>query len=309
MICIICKKHGVDSVVEHVFPESIGGSFKLENMLCSECNHRLGSKVDNLLVDHYFVKCERYQNKIPNKEGKVPNIYGLGTLDGDVDKKILWDFDKKGNPINLHLYPNIQCDEQDDGSIKIIIDADESYGEERILEMVKNNLERKGIIITEERLRKQLIPMHHGSYKPTINYRDKIHLLEYKKAILKIAYEMGHYWLGGQYFDDEMAEQLRKLLYSAAYDELSASDCFSKYKFEGAVDLIGKKPLFGFDLYKNKHATMIFEKFGNIYCYVKIFNLFQGIICLSKNPESYPKFELKCLQLDYINKTFNELEL
>ena len=310
MICIICKKElsQKDFDDEHVFPESIGGKFILKNSICKKCNHLLGSKVDSLLVDHFLIKFDRYLNKIPNKEGVVPNIFGLGTLKDDPAKKILWKFDKKGNPIGLHLYPDIQFRNSEDGLIELEIDADESYGEDFILKQVKKKLERLGKNVTEEELKKYLIPMEHDSYQPTINYSNKIHVLEYQKAILKIAYEMAYYWLGKSYLNDTIGERLRKLIYSAAYEELSASECFSKYKIRGKIDFLRNMPFLEFDNYKNHHIASIFRKDGGIYCYIRIFNLFVGFVCVSENSGLYNRFKYRSLVLDYRNRSCIESE-
>lgn len=304
MNCIICKKEFQQEELdnEHVIPESIGGSFILNDAICKKCNHLLGTKVDSLLVDNPQIIWKRNQYKIPNKDGIVPNIFGLGTEDG-TGKKILWKADKEGNPSDLHLYPHITIEEQSDGSLIIEIDADESYGEEAILKMVKRKLDRMGRKISMEDLKEQLTPMDHGSKQPTINYRDKINILEYKADLIKIAYEMTYYWLGLEYLNDEIGENLRKFLYDLSRGE-SVSDCLDKYQIRGHSEFFQNKPFYEITDYEERHYVILLKVGSQIRCYIKIFNIIQAFIPVSLNSSSYPNDKLldyKCMIFDFKN--------
>ena len=52
MKCIICKKdkQKEDFNEEHVFPESIGGEYKIHTV-CKECNSHFGKTIDNKFIN------------------------------------------------------------------------------------------------------------------------------------------------------------------------------------------------------------------------------------------------------------------
>ncbi len=57
MRCIFCLEERAPSD-EHVFPEAIGGTLKIDRV-CKSCNGRLGSDVDVLLTDHGLILMKR----------------------------------------------------------------------------------------------------------------------------------------------------------------------------------------------------------------------------------------------------------
>jgi hypothetical protein len=73
--CIICLEIFGHSkrTEEHVFPESMGGTWKIYD-LCKTCNDRLGENADAPLADDFFVKLARQRFKIEGKSG-IPNAF------------------------------------------------------------------------------------------------------------------------------------------------------------------------------------------------------------------------------------------
>jgi hypothetical protein len=71
--CIFCKKEKTTAEFssEHVFPESIGGSFLIDTV-CRGCNSELGNKVDSKLADHFLVRLIRYVLGLRGKRGGTP---------------------------------------------------------------------------------------------------------------------------------------------------------------------------------------------------------------------------------------------
>lgn len=308
MICIICKNDFSQGEFddEHVFPESIGGSFCLKTCLCKTCNHRLGAKVDSLLVDHFLIKLARYNHRIPNKNGVVTNPFGTGTDNKDPTKKISWSSDKKGNMQRPHLYPSFSCEKRTDGSFDIKIDADKSDMDE-IVEMIQKCLERKhGAKFSKEDLEKQILPsLKSGSKHVTIAYHDEIGINDHMPCIVKIAYEMTYYWLGRQYLNDKQGEKLRNFLFDMTHG-MSAEDALSKNKINGFVDFVhDKTPMFEIPC-DDCHVALIFKEQDKILCYVKIFDAFEGVFCVSEKASLYPNFENRCILLDYKAKKYSE---
>ena len=70
--CIICKKSKDETEFneEHVFPDSIGGEYKIHNV-CKECNSHLGKTVDNKFISSGLIRALNHELKVENKKGKV----------------------------------------------------------------------------------------------------------------------------------------------------------------------------------------------------------------------------------------------
>ena len=78
--CIICNTEKEEDKfnIEHVIPESAGGSFEIDNV-CEECNSLLGSTMDNNFLDNFFVKVYLSKFDIKSKRVNSQN-YGLNCL-------------------------------------------------------------------------------------------------------------------------------------------------------------------------------------------------------------------------------------
>jgi hypothetical protein len=92
MRCIICDEERPESE-EHIFPLAIGGCLATLRV-CSDCNSKLGARVDAPLVDHLAIVLRREELKIAGR-ARVPSSFDrvlggrsvLGGVDGfDQDK-------------------------------------------------------------------------------------------------------------------------------------------------------------------------------------------------------------------------------
>lgn len=74
--CIICNTEKEEDKfnIEHVIPESAGGSFEIDNV-CEECNSLLGSTMNNNFLDNFFVKVYLSKFDIKSKKGKLPKLW------------------------------------------------------------------------------------------------------------------------------------------------------------------------------------------------------------------------------------------
>ena len=77
MKCIFCKeeKSADQFSDEHVFPETIGGSFHIYTV-CKDCNSTLGREVDPKLSEHIFVIPIRYCLGLLGKKGRIRPLKG-----------------------------------------------------------------------------------------------------------------------------------------------------------------------------------------------------------------------------------------
>lgn len=307
MKCIICKKDSAECEFndEHVFPESIGGGFCVKSCVCATCNSLLGTKVDSILVDHPIIKLARFSHRIPNKDGIVPNPFGTGTDTLDPTIKISWKSDKKGEMSNPHIYPSISCEEKDDGSFNIKIHADES-DEDNVLEMIQKRMQRKyGRKFSIEELQKHIMPLKHGSKHVMIHYNEKFDINDHIACFLKIVYELAYYWLGPQYLDDDIGENLQNFLYDMAYNNYSVLEGLNKYDIRGTARIFQGRPIIKIPKVKDCHYAIIYKHGNNLLCYIQIFD-FEALIPVSLSGDLYPDFENRCILINYKEKTYTE---
>ena len=77
MKCIFCKEEKLDAQfsIEHLFPDAIGGSFKIHSV-CRDCNSDLGREVDSHLADHPLVRLIRCELDLVGKKGNIKHFKG-----------------------------------------------------------------------------------------------------------------------------------------------------------------------------------------------------------------------------------------
>ncbi|WP_053958237.1 HNH endonuclease [Sulfobacillus thermosulfidooxidans] len=105
MDCIICLTPlSNNGTIEHVIPDSIGGTLTFQDV-CSSCNSLLGTHVDSLLLNNFFVATARARLRIPGKGGDVPNPFDYVILTDDHGNQYRYHLDPEGNPDRLELIP------------------------------------------------------------------------------------------------------------------------------------------------------------------------------------------------------------
>lgn len=108
--CIICKnpKYEKEFNEEHVFPDSIGGEYKIHNV-CEDCNSHLGKTIDDKFIKSGAIRALNHKLKIENKNGKVvpafPNIV-IDSEDNSIRLKPTWD--NKGNLKDTEFETTVQ---------------------------------------------------------------------------------------------------------------------------------------------------------------------------------------------------------
>ena len=82
MSCIFCREPADASRIEHILPESLGGSACLPaGLVCAKCNQYFGSKVEQLALGSFPFLIFRLLLGIPTKHGKAPFMKTrLGTV-------------------------------------------------------------------------------------------------------------------------------------------------------------------------------------------------------------------------------------
>lgn len=268
--CIFCLKEKVSSK-EHVFPDSLGGLLIIYDV-CKDCNDKLGEKVDYHLVDHGLMQLARFTKGLKGKKGTIPNPLSVGKSIEDPNMILRYKHTSDGKPESLYIVPNVISDE--DG-YRVMVDASEPN---RLVEMVNTILKRKGL---EPRTQDQILSSaeYKKTDKPQMEIEMVVDMNSYRKAIIKIIYEMTYYWLGKEYLNDTMAVKIRDYILSK---ELEVDGLIGK------VELVSdKKDGLSSLANSDSHIAVLMRDGNKIICYVNIFNSFYGSLVGTHQAELY----------------------
>lgn len=285
---------------EHIFPDAIGGTLIINNV-CKSCNDKLGHSVDYHLVNHLFIQFERMLLKIGGKSGRIPNPLGKGVLASNQQQRVDYRLNKKGEPQELYLLPRVEKIRNSDGTETLNISVDRK-DEAKLPILVNKVLKRNGASeMTREQISEQILKTSEPHPKVLIN--TQFDTLQYKRTILKIAYELAFYWLGDNYFEDPASEMIRKCI----LDDNLPSDFSIKYPIKGTIDLINKQAMFNFQNESPKnHLAFMIVNGKKINCYIKIFNTFEAIINISNDASIYPTFRGNFISINPITGVTKE---
>jgi hypothetical protein len=290
MLCIICLKENKSSefTSEHVIPKSIGGTYSIQNV-CIDCNSKLGHEVDCHLTEHWLIKVERYLRRIPGKTGKVPNPFKYGTMKGDSKHQLLYLFDDAGNFKYLYTIPRVETKTSQDGNeyLHILLDIKD---ENRLPEIINKKRLRANLpALTKEDMDELIQTQRFCFKKPSIEFESFFDSVEYKRSVLKIAYELACEWIGERYLEDPTADLLRKCI----LDNKLGKDWSNKYPIRGTIGFIQRGvPHMQLWLHENDAHIVFIKKDGNfIGCYIRIFQIIEAYIMLSDRSDWYPDFK------------------
>lgn len=273
MKCIICKNEHDKMSEEHIFPYAIGGSLSIWNV-CKTCNDRLGEEVDILLTDNFLISMVRNTLGIKGNSGKVPNPFKEGVTEDNQKIRLLMDRDGHFVPQYIPLISEVE-----DNKIRIIIDASDK---QKLPGIIRKCHERKGLSISDNAIEEILNDINIESARPEIKYDFTINTENYKKALLKILYEMGVYWLGERYTEDPIGKEICGLLF-ASMDQLKNSKIHGQMGLASEFDF----PLVNVECFENMHIACLLPVDGKLCCVIRIFNVFYASVVISENPELY----------------------
>ena len=306
MKCIFCLLDRADDqfTIEHVFPDAIGGTLELHNSVCKDCNSFLGSNVDVCLTDHYLIQFRRFFYRLSGKSGKVPNPLENGTLLESHDQKIKYYFDENGKPKELYLVPSINKDKISDNATKVAVSID-SKDLNKLPDILNKIINRSGLdkTINAEDLLSQLRVEEVAT--PKIRVNAGIDIINYQKAILKIAYELAYYWLGTSYLNDPLATSIR----SAIMDRSDPSNWGAKYKIRGNIGMFQGAILPVGTTLQTSHIAFLNQSQNILACYVRIFTVFEGIIAVTENAHLYQTITDSFIEINSVTGSKKESSL
>ncbi|QFP71406.1 HNH endonuclease [Bacillus subtilis] len=284
MKCIMCKRDKENLSEEHVFPDAIGGTLVLFNV-CKDCNDILGHSVDHHLTNHWLIQYQRSLLKIPGKSGTIPSPFKGGVIK-KTEQKVRLTSDDEGR-VKGYLMPSIKKEKNSDNTFEIEAVFDKQ-DKEKIPKMMDKILKRQGLGATYSEIDKKIIE---GNLLEPININIELDQVKYKKAIMKIVYELAHYWLGENYFNDPIGEKIRKYIKSNDFsDDIAGSIGLFRKEEKKLLNLWEDEPLY--------HMAFMQKSGKNIIIYIKIFNVFDGSVILSNNADCYHDFEPKFISIN-----------
>jgi len=291
--CIFCMKVIEKGSEEHIFPDSLGGLLVIHDV-CKACNNKLGQKVDSHLVNHKFMEFSRLNKKLKGKRGNIPNPLKKGNLQNDPETIVHYKLTNEGKPESLYVVPKVKSE---NGHYNVMVDASEP---DRAVDMVNKILKRNNYA---SKSREEILSLakYVSDKKPTMQVNMSIDTNNYRKAILKIIYEMTYYWLGKNYLDDKMGEKIRKYILS---NDLNVEGLY------GFAELVGnRKDTFTFLAEENSHMALLKRDGEKLFCYVNLFNQFHGLLVVSEQAEIYNGYEDRFLINNVIKKKIRENSL
>jgi HNH endonuclease len=302
--CIICDlyKPQEDFNIEHIFPEAIGGRLTTKRV-CTSCNSFLGSHVDAPLTNHFMIELTRHVRHIPSKEGVVPNPFTRGHLRDNPEQKAKWLSDGKGNMGKLEFTTQVRKTNDEHGNPQFAISVDESNSNE-IPKIIQKLARRTNTPEpTNEEMTAMLASAKVQTFdQPWIDFKVQMDFENYKKGILKIAYEMAFYWLGEHYLDDPTARRIRTFLANPNANQ-------DAHQIRGRIDLASDDKSIS-KLWKNDtHIALLKQTENFLTCTIRIFNTFEGVIYVSEDASLYALVQERFIELDPTSKSIRELPL
>lgn len=302
MKCIICKENKDKLTEEHIFPDSIGGTLTVFNV-CKSCNDLLGHSVDHHLVDHLLIQFQRLELNIRGKSGKLPNPLEKGVINNELQQKVQYRFDNNGKPRELYIVPYQNVEENEDQSLNLTVSAD-LKDKKKVPEMINKTLKRKGKQeLTLEEIEALSVEIYDPN--PTMKVQHKVNMHDYRRAILKIAYELAHYWIGEEYFKDSTGEMIRRCF----LDNELPFEFYEEYPIKGIITIRDDNNPIIQDLWHEEthnHIAFIKRDGEQINCYVRIFKVFEACIRMSENASSYPHFKDQFISIDPVSGAIRE---
>jgi hypothetical protein len=285
-----------------VFPESIGGSFKIDSV-CRGCNSELGTKVDAKLVNDFFVKLVRFELNLPSKKGIISLPFEGGQLvgsvaDGDAGISVSIRRERASGDVKFSVRPKEYRPYTNSDGIELHRFVDDPADEDRLVSRIQSVCRREGLpILSKDEILKctKLVKADPN----LIECRVKGDTADYKRGITKIAYELACEWLGASYLNDPVGEKLRRFVREANF-----SIPPQKNAIHGTVKLeripFQEGPLSHLPY---SHMARISYSDEGLVCEVSVFNVIRGYMIVTDNPDAYPLFVPRRIDIDPIRGT------
>ncbi|MEX2566613.1 MAG: HNH endonuclease [Cyclobacteriaceae bacterium] len=258
--CVICRKDKEEFNTEHIIPDSIGGTLIIDSV-CTECNSKLGSKVDKHLVNHFFFVAKRESLQLKSQNNLIPNSFDTQTFFLKSDTKQHLRFEKDLN--RFKLIPKVKKN-------GVSFDINDTKNIKKYCKKHKLNISQFDIFNVSNQLIGEI----------------KIDTININIALLKIAYEFAIKELP-YYYEDKNAKIISSKIYDVAYGsanpnviDTSGVWLHSTLLESNKFDLFRKY----IDLDSNNHLMILYShKNLGLFCDIKIFDVIYFSVQLSEN--------------------------
>lgn len=297
--CIVCRalKPAEKFNREHVFPEALGGTL-VTRRVCTACNSWLGQKADGPLVNSPIMQLARMAYQISGKSG-VPNAFaGDARLADDPAQKVQIRTDLDGNVVGVHHVPRHEKTVNEDGTTRFRLTVDGS-ARAKLPTMVNKTLERAGAppLSPEEVWAKARVIRHDPLINQTITYD----LQSPRLGMLKIVYELAHYWLGDAYLHDPMSKALASAL--LAKDDNWAA----QFGIKGTIGFKqDQSPLRLWADETASHIALLSRSGTTLMVMATVFHVFDAMIVVSETAAHYEPVEERFLAINVLTRESRE---
>lgn len=243
--CMFCYKEK-ESSIEHIIPKSLGNNTLTTNLVCKDCNSKLGDKIDAPFVNNPIFQIKRQQLGLKGYKGKLPNPLSKGK---DSDGNTVLYNEKSG----FFYEPKIQKSDKD----KYLLIANSKKEANHMLEKKKKRgktdpriLESLFTGIKETKVQK----VH-----PSVSYKFCVNLISLDLGLLKIAYECMYQEFGEKFASDKQAKEIRDVLLRSDIKE-SINKCqqmIVRVKIKEPEKAKNKRPHHFIMLLKNDYNQLI----------------------------------------------------
>ena len=316
MRCIFCMKDRPPSD-EHIFPLAIGGSLHTQRV-CRECNSILGSTVDAPLSDHIFIVIRRAELGLKGNSNTIPdalkNLLGTGmsTLVSDPTQRVQLTTNPNTGKLDLKMIYHatetklggevvqrqITLDARDVGQVGTIIQRERKRAGHQPLSLEELKAQVDLVVAAGSRTIE----------KPEVKHQIILDRVEFRKGLLKIAYELAFIWLRRN-----LSSTTR---WPPACETLSCPDQMSKQRNCAGGITIGpdSPPVKFWFSEKDCHIAYSSKAEKEIAICVKIFDIFTAVVIVTEQMERYLQGELEertiqFIRLDPVSETFKQTSL
>ena len=270
--CAICRRRDVEYSVEHVIPEALGGHYVCKTLVCVDCNHRMGQRVDKALVTHWLSELWRFTHGVRGKAKRAPNPFrGDCVMRGDGGRKAQVRVGADGRLVP-YVLPEVECRELDAKHLEVAISVDRK-DEGKIEGMVRKIAARAGVSADEAlaQAERTVVTSNSGLFT-----RRSVDTRDFKIGLLKIAYEFAADRVPG-YLQSKQARELAEVIREARFEDVeryvNIGDGFDKRILAPFSRILGFDGL--------KHYLILWSSEERLACFVHLHELFSVGVTLA----------------------------
>lgn len=196
---------------EHILQFSLGGPTSLCISVSTKANSRLGTEVDSLLVNNFFITPHRLKHRLAGQSGSIPEIEMKGTLE-NLDNPLPVRYTYGVDGPKIWLRPTVEYKTEADGQMSLKFGASSEEELLKIIGNVNKKHTKKGLNPIDPSQALQQSERTHIS-EPSIQAILTFDATSFSRAFVKMALGIGHLVMGESYSRSDGASLLRKFMW------------------------------------------------------------------------------------------------